>query len=63
MYSEQGGQSIHAEFNGLSQIYNSVKPSTKRLKCMMEQHHMKVQPVAKSITPSIKRRKKERNEE
>ena len=57
MYGEQGAESIHPEFNMLKSVYASVKPSSKRLKVMMEQHLMKVSPVVKTYLPVIKKRK------
>lgn len=56
VYGEQGGESIHAKFN-LMKTYNSVKPAKTGLKCVLEQHIMKVQPVVKSFTPAIKKEK------
>ena len=57
MYGEQGGESIHPEFNQLRKMYTSVPSRKDRLKYMMEQHHMKVRPVAQSMVPVIQKRK------
>ena len=57
MYGEQGGESIHPEFNRLKKTYASVRPNTARVKVMLEQHHLTVKPLAKSMTPQIKKRK------
>ena len=62
MYGEQGGESIHPEFNELRRIYSSVPSNKDRVKFMMEQHHMKVRPVAQKIVPAIKKRKFTKNE-
>ena len=62
IYGEQGGESIHPEFNGLRSTYASVKPATKRLRVMLEQHHMKVQPVVKGLLPTVKKRKLQQHE-
>ena len=57
LYGEQGAESIHPEFNSLKATYAPVKPATKRLKVMLEQHLMKVSPISKTFLPTIKRRK------
>ena len=57
MYGEQGGESIHPEFNQLRKIYASVPSKKDRLKLMLEQHHMKVRPIAQNMVPNIKKRK------
>ena len=53
-YGEQGGESIHAEFNNLSRIYKAVKPATKRLKSMLEAHYVKAHPKVQEEKPKIK---------
>ena len=57
MYGEQGAESIHPEFNNLRSTYASVRPESARLKAMLEHHQLKVKPVTKSLTPSVKKRK------
>lgn len=57
IYGEQGGESIHPEFNKLRATYASVRPHNARVKVMLEQHHLKVKPMAKSMTPQVKKRK------
>ena len=59
MYAEQGGESIHPVFNALSKTYASVRPHTNRLKSMLEHHHLQVKPIVKSLTPQIRKRKRE----
>lgn len=58
MYGEQGGESIHAEFNQLRKMYVSVPSRKDQLCYMLQQHHMKVRPVAQSMVPKIIKRKK-----
>ena len=55
-YGEQGGESIHAEFNKLDHVYKAVKPATKRLKSMMESHYIKAHPRVQEEKPIIKKR-------
>lgn len=59
LYGEQGGESIHPEFNMLRSTYSSVRPPASRVRVIMEQHHLKVTPICKSYIPEIKKRKKE----
>ena len=56
MYAEQGGESIHAEFNNLKDQHRGIREADKRLKFMLEKHHMKVRPIARSMTPAPKQR-------
>ena len=57
IYNEQGGESIHSEFNNIHMFYR-MKPNTRRLKCMMNEHHMRVHPMVKVLEPKIKARKR-----
>lgn len=59
LYGEQGGESIHPEFNSLKATYASVRPHQARVKVMLEQHHLKVMPASKQLVPPIKRKKKD----
>ena len=63
MYAEQGGESIHTVFNELRKTYSCMPSAGERLKSMLEQHHMKVRPEARSMIPSPKKRKLTKNEE
>ena len=41
---EQGGESIHKQFNALERSYNCISNKVERLHCMMEAHHTQVCP-------------------
>ena len=56
-YGEQGGESIHHEFKKMKERYSNIKPKTNRLKYLMTQHLLTVNPDAQSLKPVIKRRK------
>ncbi|XP_065683659.1 uncharacterized protein LOC136096406 [Hydra vulgaris] len=58
LYGEQGGESIHHEFNKLSMIYQSNPCRTKRLKCILKAHHLKTNCQNRILTRAIKKRKK-----
>ena len=49
VYGEQGGESIHNEFNNLRNIYCRMQPSTRRLESMLHEHYRRVHPNSKSI--------------
>lgn len=38
-FGERGGESIHKDFAQLASTFSHVKPSTMRLKKMLEEHH------------------------
>lgn len=51
LFKEQGGDSIHHEFAGLSTQFIYVNPDTSRLKKMMEEHFIKTNPENREIMP------------
>ena len=57
IYSEQGGESIHAEFNSLKRQYWQMH-GTKRLQSMMKEHYIRNNPLAKKMKPAVKSRKR-----
>lgn len=56
-YGEQGGESIHSEFNRLHHNYCRMKSGKDRLMAMVKEHHVRVHPRARQLKPEIKRRK------
>ena len=61
LYSEQGGEGIHHEFNKMKSRYDNIKNPVDRLRYIMSQHLLTACPDAQSIKPMQKKRKK--NEE
>ncbi|XP_065650839.1 uncharacterized protein LOC136078989 [Hydra vulgaris] len=57
-YGEQGGESIHHEFNKLKIIYQSIPSPTMRLKSILKSHHLKTNPKNRALRPKIKKRKR-----
>lgn len=49
IYNEQGGESIHAEYNILKKQFSSIPNSAQRLKYTMKEHYIKSHPVAQTI--------------
>ena len=45
-YGEQGGESIHHEFKKMKERCINIKPETNRLKYLMTQHLLTVNPDA-----------------
>jgi len=58
IYGEQGGESIHNEFNKLMRTYCTMKPNTRRLLSVLKEHHRRTNPTAKALKPEIKKRKR-----
>ena len=56
-YGEQGGESIHNEFNKLNQRYCMMQPSQRRILAMVKEHHMRIHPKAQQLKPEIKKKK------
>ncbi|XP_065662513.1 uncharacterized protein LOC136085135 isoform X2 [Hydra vulgaris] len=57
-YGEQGGESIHMEFNKLKTIYQSIPCPTLRLKSILKSHYQKTNPENMQLKPCLKKRKK-----
>ena len=51
-YGEQGGESIHAEFNSLYRTYCGMKPIRLWVLSMLKEHHRCVHPLAKALKPT-----------
>ena len=58
LYNEQGGESIHAEFNNIHRMFCRMKPNSRRLLSMLKEHYVRVHPIAKKLKPKIQKRKK-----
>jgi len=62
-FGEQGGESIHHEFVGLSTQFIHVKPDTSRLKKMLEEHFIKTNPENREIIPEKAQRNLKRKQQ
>ena len=64
MYAEQGGESIHPEFNESFKRYSCMPSDKDHILCLLREHHMKVRPNAKILVPeTVKRNLKNKKEE
>ena len=63
IYGEQGGESIHAEFNNLNTLFRHIPGRCSRLKSTMKEHYLRNHPVTKKMKPVIKPRRKRKNTE
>ena len=61
VYGEQGGESIHNEFNNLKSIYCRMQPATRRLESMLHEHYRKVHPESKAIKAKNKTHRKRKS--
>lgn len=50
-FGEQGGESIHHEFKLFENTNILVKPASERLKKMLEQHYVVVNPKGRELIP------------
>jgi hypothetical protein len=55
---EQGGESIHSQFNHLERIYANIPNMVEKLHRTVQEHHLRVAPSNVAIQPMVKRRKK-----
>ena len=49
MYGEQGGESIHNEFNQLKITYCPMQPASRRLESMLLEHYRRIHPESKAV--------------
>ena len=56
LLGEQGGESLHAEFNTLSKTYSSVVRDVDRLKTVVQQHLLSTLPQQLAKVPRVRRR-------
>ena len=49
MYGEQGGESIHNEFNKLKITYCRMQPASRRLESMLQEHYRRIYPESKAV--------------
>ena len=54
---EQGGESIHAQFNNLERTYANIPNMVDKLYRVVQEQHLRVQPSNVALQPTIKRRK------
>ena len=48
MYGEQGGESIHNEFNQLKITYCRMQTASRRLQSMLQEHYKSIHPESKA---------------
>ena len=56
-YGEQGGESLHKEFNELNRTYSVVPSSKSRMEYILHEHHRRGNPEARALQPEKKKRK------
>ena len=52
-YGEQGGASIHNEFNHLKLTYCRMQPASRLLESMLQEHYRRVHPESKAVKLKI----------
>ena len=53
MYGEQGGESIHNEFNQLKITYCRMQPASRCLESMLQEHYRRIHPESKRLNSKI----------
>ena len=46
---EQGGESIHHDFNQLKTTYCRMQPASRRLESMLQEHYRRIHPESKAV--------------
>ena len=49
MYGEQGGESIHNDFNQLKITYFWMQLASRRLESMLQEHYRRIHPESKTV--------------
>jgi hypothetical protein len=57
-HSEQGAESIHAEFNTMLRTYASTRNPVDRLKYILKEHLLRNSPTNRAEIPQTKKYKK-----
>ena len=57
IYGEQGVEGLHATFNSMKLSYRTMHPASSRLKAMLSEHFMRVNPESASLRPKQVKRK------
>ena len=57
MHGEQGGESIHREFNRISRCMYHIADPSKKLYCVMKEHHTLVRPELRKFLTTPRKRK------
>ena len=50
-YGEQGGESIHNEFNTIRGTCSHIFPATNQLKSILKKHYLKAYPEVRNLKP------------
>lgn len=48
---EQGAESLHASFNTTEKAYDNMKDRVQRLKVVLQNHHLRIQPKNTALEP------------
>ena len=60
---EQGAESLHASFNNMELAYNNMRDRVERIKVILQNHLLQIQPNVSSLeTPPKKKRSKKKLE-
>ncbi len=57
MHGEQGGESVHAQFNTLTATHSGIRNDLTRLMSVMKEHHTRCSPQIQDHVIPIKKRK------
>ena len=49
MYGEQGGESIHNEFNQFKTTYCRMQSASKRLESILQEHYSRIHAESKAV--------------
>ena len=56
-HGEQGGEGLHAIFNGLARTYSTIRNPAQQLLLMVREHQVQVSPLTDDLRPLPKRKK------
>ena len=57
LLGEQGAESVHKDFNALKARYVNMPNAVERIRCTLQEHHLRCTPQLRDAKPLAKRRK------
>ena len=60
--SEQGAESIHANFNSMMWTYNNIRNPVERMERVLKEHYLRTAPSNIAAIPAIQKRKRKLSE-
>ena len=57
LLGEQGAESVHKDFNTIKERFANIANPVQRLRCTLQEHHLRCSPSLREAKPQPKRRR------